>query len=110
MSKKKNIIYNNRQVKTSMYLNDVIENDYFMALRQVCISIFEWENLPASMDQRKLELDLFNKGAAAGLYDKNSGVINTGVSIGPLSDSIMVPHKYVGSISAALLVSSVIFQ
>ena len=80
MSKKKNIIYNNRQVKTSMYLNNVIENDYFMALRQVCISIFEWENLPASMDQRKLELDLFNKGAAAGLYDKNSGVINTGVS------------------------------
>ena len=80
MSKKKNILYNNRQVKTTMYLNNIIENDYFMALRQVCISIFEWENLPSSMDQRKLELDLFNKGAAAGLYDKASGVINTGAA------------------------------
>ena len=80
MSRKKNIINNNRQVKATMALNNAIENDYFMALRQVCISMFDWVDLPESMDQRKLELDLFNKGAAAGLYDKASGVINTGAA------------------------------
>lgn len=80
MSRKKNMIYNNRQVKATMALNNAIENDYFMALRQVCISMFDWVDLPESMDQRKLELDLFNKGAAAGLYDKNFGIINTGVA------------------------------
>lgn len=82
MGKNKNVRTSNKQYKEAMNNQIDTENIIYMALRQVCLSMFEWKDLPKSMDARKLELDLFNKGSAAGLDTLQYGKINTGVAAG----------------------------
>lgn len=53
------------------------EGDYFERLKKISISIFDWVNLPESMDERFLELCLFYYGQAALLKDSKYGFINT---------------------------------
>lgn len=53
-------------------------NDFYARLAKIALSIFEWENLPISMDQQFLEWCLFNYGQAALLYAEDyGGFINT---------------------------------
>lgn len=53
-------------------------NDFYARLAKIALSIFEWENLPVSMDQQFLEWCLFNYGQAALLYAEDyGGFINT---------------------------------
>lgn len=68
------------------YLSAVIENDltynfYYSALAQIALSMFEWENLPSSMNSEWLEYCLFSNGAAALLYDPEIGYVNTNAVI-----------------------------
>lgn len=58
-------------------LNVFTENDYLERLSIIALSRFEWQNLPASMDQRYLEWCLFMFGQAAILKTKDYGFINT---------------------------------
>lgn len=58
-------------------INDATYFDYLYRLKKVAISIFEWENLPASMNARYLEETLYYDGMAALLKDENLGYINT---------------------------------
>lgn len=51
--------------------------DYFERLKKIAVSMFEWVNLPDSMDARFLELCLFYYGQAALLKDPEFGFINT---------------------------------
>ena len=51
--------------------------DYLQRMKKICLSMFEWENLPPSMDARYLEMCLFYNGQAALLYDENFGYMNT---------------------------------
>ena len=64
----------------SAILNDATYIDYMERLEKVATSIFEWENLPSSMDARTLELNLFYYGMASILKDDNYGFINTKAS------------------------------
>lgn len=89
---KKNVGYSNKQYKEALCLNDECVNHYYMALRQLCLSMFEWE-LPESMDARKLEIDLFNKGAAASLQTETMGIINTQVSTGDYINIYGIPTR-----------------
>ena len=59
------------------YKNVEAEGDYFERLKKVSISMFDWVNLPESMDERFLELCLFYYGQAALLKDEKYGFINT---------------------------------
>ena len=68
---------NNSQFIDSAFLNDSTYIDYLSRMRKVAISIFEWENLPDSMDARFLEETLFLYGQATLLYDEKYGFINT---------------------------------
>lgn len=53
-------------------------NDFYARLAKIALSIFEWENLPISMDGQFLEWCLFNYGQAALLYhEPYGGFINT---------------------------------
>ena len=61
----------------SFILNSQTYEDYFERLKKVATSIFEWKNLPNSMDERFLEQTLFFYGKASFLRDKNLGYINT---------------------------------
>lgn len=68
---------NNSQFIDSAFLNDSTYIDYLSRMRKVATSIFEWENLPDSMDARFLEETLFLYGQATLLYDEKYGFINT---------------------------------
>ena len=59
------------------FKNIEAEGDYFERLKKVSISMFDWVNLPESMDERFLELCLFYYGQAALLKDEKFGFINT---------------------------------
>ena len=61
----------------SAMLNLETLNDYRDRFRKICTSMFEWVNLPESMNARYLEECLFFEGKAALLKDELYGFINT---------------------------------
>ena len=58
-------------------LNTQTYYDYLERFKKICLSMFEWVNLPESMNARYLEECLYYKGQAALLKDSNFGFINT---------------------------------
>lgn len=59
-------------------LNDLTYNFYYNRLARIALAMFEWENLPLSMNGEWLEWCLFQDGQAAILYDEEAGgFINT---------------------------------
>lgn len=77
MSRKKKQYINNYQFIDSAMLNDYTLQDYLSRFEKVARSIFEWVNLPSSMNAEYLEKSLFYNGMATILKDKNFGFINT---------------------------------
>lgn len=49
----------NKQFFDSVELNNATFLDYMNRFKKIATSMFEWVNLPSSMDSRQLELDLF---------------------------------------------------
>ena len=74
---KKNFRPNNREFIDTAWVNDATYWDYLDRLKKVAMSIFEWVNLPPSMDARYIEKCLYYHGSAAFLYDETLGYINT---------------------------------
>ena len=78
MSKKnKKIKTNSVDFLSSLYLNELQYVDYIERIKKICLSMFEWINLPSSMNSRYLEECLFYLGQASLLYDDKYGFINT---------------------------------
>lgn len=67
----------NTEFEEAQILNKSTYNDYLARMRKIALSIFEWKNLPNTMNSRYLELCLYYKGQAAMLYDEKYGFINT---------------------------------
>ena len=61
----------------SMLMNSETYYDYLERFKKICLSMFEWVNLPESMNARFLEECLYYKGQAALLKDEEYGFINT---------------------------------
>lgn len=78
MGKRKSYMNNYKFIDTAI-LNDTTYNDYLNRFTRICLSMFEWINLPLSMDSEFLEKCLFDYGTAALLKDRNYGFINTQV-------------------------------
>lgn len=74
MKKKK---YINAKFNDTIYYNEKTYIDYLERFKRVALSMFEWVNLPSSMNERYLEECLYYKGQASLLKDKNYGFINT---------------------------------
>lgn len=64
-------------LEDAMLLNNATYFDYLDRVKKIALSIFEWTNLPESMDSRYLERCLYYTGAAALLHDETYGFINT---------------------------------
>lgn len=79
---KKQTYRNNNEFIDSAILNNQTFIDYMERLKRIALSMFEWVNLPSSMNSRWLERTLFYKGRAALLKDEKYGFINTGCSDG----------------------------
>ena len=67
----------NQKFKDSLLLNDETYMDYLNRFRRIALSMFEWVNLPKTMNSRYLEECLFYNGQASLLFDKKYGFINT---------------------------------
>ena len=67
----------NYKFEDSLIVNDATYVDYLNRFRRIALSMFEWVNLPKSMDSRYLEQCLYYMGQASLLYDKKYGFINT---------------------------------
>ena len=67
----------NYEFKDALELNNATYNDYLNRFKRIALSMFEWVNLPKSMDARYLEKCLFYNGQAAILKDPKYGFINT---------------------------------
>ena len=65
------------QFKDAILINSQTYFDYLDRFKKIATSIFEWKNLPESMDARYLELTLYYMGKASFLYDKDYGFLNT---------------------------------
>lgn len=61
----------------SALINDLTFTDYLNRFEKVALSVFEWVNLPKSMNAQWLERCLYFNGMATLLKDKNYGFINT---------------------------------
>ena len=74
---KKKFKANNREFIDTAWVNDATYWDYLERLKKVAMSMFEWVNLPESMNARYIEKSLYYHGSAAFLYDETLGYINT---------------------------------
>lgn len=90
-SKKKR--FNNSKFIDSALMNDATFYDYLDRLKKVALSMFEWINLPSSMNARYLEMCLYYKGQAALLYDNTYGFINTQCSSAGYINIYGLPSK-----------------
>ena len=71
------LLHNGKPLYLSRALNDATYADYLNRFRRIATSMFEWVNLPKTMNSRYLELCLYYNGKAALLKDKKYGFINT---------------------------------
>lgn len=77
---KKNNYKNNYKFTDSLMINNATYVDYLERFKRIALSMFEWVNLPKSMNARWLERCLYYNGQAALLKDKEYGFINTNCS------------------------------
>lgn len=63
--------------RDALIMNDSTYVDYLERMKKICLSMFDWQNLPASMNARFIEMCLFYNGQAALLYSDEYGYINT---------------------------------
>lgn len=75
----------------SAKLNRLSFDFYFDRLKELAISMFEWENLPDSMDDRFLEMTLFEDGQAIVFRDDVMGMLGLQVMIGGPLNVYRVP-------------------
>lgn len=68
--------------RDAILMNNQTYIDYLERMKKVCLSMFEWQNLPDSMDARFIEMCLFYQGQCALLYDDILGYVNTMASDG----------------------------
>ena len=74
---KHNVSSKNYKFKDSAIVNDATYFDFLYRFKRIALSMFEWVNLPSSMNERFLELCLYYTGQASLLHDKKYGYINT---------------------------------
>lgn len=59
----------NGQFEKSALLNNITYMQYFNRLTELAISMFEWQNLPPTVDPRYIELHLFQNGSVVYFND-----------------------------------------
>lgn len=54
----------------SAYMNSLVFQNYYSRLKAIGTAVFEWKNLPPEIDERFLEITLFNEGMAVFYRDE----------------------------------------
>ena len=81
-----------RKAQTEAFLqNQRTYLQYINRLTELSISMFDWQNLPDTIDARFLELALFNDGMAVFFRDEVMGYLGLQVMIGGALDVYRIP-------------------
>lgn len=81
MARRRNTVKKFRsEFEDAMLLDSATYVDYLERMKKICLSMFEWINLPDSMNARYLEMCLYYKGQAGLLWDVDYNFINTQVA------------------------------
>lgn len=80
-----------RQFWESASMNNATFTQYYNRLVELAVSMFEWKNVPDSIDIRYLELALFADGKAVFFYDDVLGYLCLRVAIGGQLSVYRVP-------------------
>ena len=80
-----------KEFEESAYKNSKLYLYYFNRLKELAISMFEWKNLPSSVDPRFLELTLFNDGQCLFFKDEVMGYLTLQCTIGGQFNVYRVP-------------------
>lgn len=81
-----------RQFWESERMNNAVFTQYYNRLTELSISMFEWKNLPDSIDQRFMELALFADGMSVFFKDDVLGFLCLRCMIGGTWDVYNVPR------------------
>lgn len=94
MGKKK---YSSIPKRTNFYESGKLNNNtywqYYHRLMELSISMFEWKNLPDTIDQRFLELTLFTNGTAVFFKDDVMGYLGLQCMVGGKLDVYNIPVR-----------------
>ena len=83
----------NRDFWESASLNNATFRQYYDRLTELAISVFEWKNLPDTVDPRFLELTLFSDGQAVFFYDEVLGYLTLQSVINGQLDVYRIPTQ-----------------
>lgn len=81
------------QFKESLRGNMSAYYDYFDRLTELAISMFKWENLPDTIDERFLELTLFMNGFAVFFKDEVIGYLSLACAANGQFDVYRIPTR-----------------
>lgn len=77
----------------SMYMNNRTYLQYYNRLTELAISMFEWKNLPDSIDPRFLEMCLFSDGMCVFFKDEVLGFLSLQCMIGGKLNVYRIPNE-----------------
>lgn len=83
----------NRQFWESASMNNFTFMQYYNRLTELSVSMFEWKNLPETMDERFLELVLFSDGMAIFFRDEEIGYLGLRTMIGGHLNVYQIPTE-----------------
>lgn len=88
----------NRNRNRGLFINDVVNNDasflrYYDRLKELALTQFEWKNLPDTIDERFLELTLYENGNAIFFKDDVIGYLALPMASAGKLDMYRVPIK-----------------
>lgn len=92
---KKRKPHSNQNFWESRYLNNATYIQYYNRLTELSISMFEWKNLPNTIDPRFLELTLFSDGMCVFFKDEDLGELALQCMISGQLDVYRIPIKRV---------------
>lgn len=75
----------------NQYMNNMTYVDYYNRLKELALSVFEWKNLPPTVDERYLELALYEKGYCLYFNDDILGNLALNCSLGGQLDVYNIP-------------------
>lgn len=85
MSKSKKRLWKSAEVNNKTF------HDYYNRLKELALNVFEWENLPPSVDERFIELTLFEYGYCLYFNDEIIGNLALTCTIGGRLDVYRIP-------------------
>lgn len=75
----------------SQYMNNMTYIDYYNRLKELALSVFEWKNLPQTVDERYLEMALYEKGYCLYFNDEILGNLALNCTLGGQLDVYNIP-------------------